>query len=65
MVDMDPAAITDRLRHVAQLLREKGWSKKGVDLSSSAVSERLRTMGSLSDLCRRLMLVGQGPPASR
>jgi hypothetical protein len=56
---MSPAGVTERLRRMAELLRARGFITKGVDMSARAVSERLRTAGALSDLCRRLAPLGQ------
>jgi hypothetical protein len=58
-VDMSRSAVTERLLRVAALLRTRGIVLKGVDMSPRAVSERLRTAGALSDLCRRLAPLGQ------
>jgi hypothetical protein len=38
----------------------RGFIAKGVDLSSAAVTARLRTLAALSDMCRRLGTVGRG-----
>jgi hypothetical protein len=56
---MSPAGVTERLRRMAELLHARGFVTKGVDMSARAVSERLRTAGALSDLCRRLAPLGQ------
>jgi hypothetical protein len=56
---MDAAAVTRRLRLVATLLRERGMTAKGVDMSPTAITSRLRTMSALSELCRRLVLTGE------
>jgi hypothetical protein len=55
---MRPEAVTARLHEMARLFAEHGFVSKGVDMSSAAVTSRLRTMASLSDLCRRLVAVG-------
>ena len=63
---MRPAQVTARLREVARLLAERGMLNKAVDMSASAVTARLRVLGSLSDMCRRLKAVGprlRGPTA--
>jgi hypothetical protein len=57
-IDMSSAAIAQRLRQMAALLRARGMVDKGVDMSSAAISERLRTLAALSELCRRLGAVG-------
>ncbi|HZA50219.1 MAG TPA: hypothetical protein VE549_05730 [Myxococcaceae bacterium] len=59
MVDMHSEAITARLREVSRLLTERGHVRKGVDMSSNAISGRLRTLGALSDMCRRLQAIGE------
>lgn len=64
MVDMGPAAVTARLREMAQLLGRRGFVAKGVDMSPAAVTARLRTLGALSDMCRRLVAVGKGLSAA-
>jgi hypothetical protein len=51
---MSPKAVTARLREVAQLLDERGFVQKGVDMSAAAITLRLRTMATLSDMCARL-----------
>ena len=59
MVDMSAAAVTRRLRELDRLLAERGFRPKGVDMSPTAVLSRLRAMGGLSDMCRRLLGVGK------
>jgi hypothetical protein len=59
---MGAVAVSDRLRQVALLLQARGWSKKGVDMSPGAVTDRLRTVGALGDLCRRLAEIGERLP---
>jgi hypothetical protein len=56
---MHREAVSARLREMARLLAQRGFVSKGVDMSSAAVSTRLRSMASLSDLCRRLAPIGQ------
>jgi hypothetical protein len=56
--DMSAAAVTARLRVMAELLAHRGFVTKGVDMSPAAVTARLRVMGSLADMCRRLAEVG-------
>jgi hypothetical protein len=56
---MSPAAVTDRLREMVRLFAQRGFVGRGVDMSSAAVTSRLRTVASLSDLCRRLAPIGQ------
>jgi hypothetical protein len=58
VVDMRPEAVTARLREMSRLLAERGFVAKGVDMSSPAVTARLKTLGALSDMCRRLGPVG-------
>ena len=55
---MRPEAVAARLREVASLLAQRGFLPKGVDMSSDGVTARLRTQGALSDMCRRLAVVG-------
>ena len=55
---MHREAVSARLREMARLLAQRGFVSKGVDMSSAAVSTRLRSMASLSDLCRRLAPIG-------
>ena len=57
-VDMGAVAVTARLEEMARQLEERGFAAKGVDMSTGAVSARLRTLGSLSDMCRRLAPLG-------
>jgi hypothetical protein len=52
--DMRPQAVTDRLREIGRLLRQRGFRLKGADMSAAAVTARLKMLGSLSDACRRL-----------
>lgn len=56
--DLDPGAVTDRLRTMARLLAERGFVAKGVDMSPPAVTDRLRTLSALSEACRRLAQAG-------
>ena len=58
MIDMSTTAVTHRLREIDRLLKEQGLRRKGVPMSAAAVTERLRTLGSLSDMCLRLVAVG-------
>jgi len=44
---------------MARLSARRGLVSKDVDMSSAAISARLRTMASLSDLCRRLAPIGR------
>jgi len=59
---MSPAAVSARLRRVADLLDERGFLRKGVDMSAAAVTLRLRTMAALSDMCARLGRATLPPP---
>ena len=54
MVDMSRDAISARLRTVARLLEERGFTRKGVDMSPAAVTLRLQSMAALSTMCLRL-----------
>ncbi len=54
VVDMSPLAITRRLRAMARLLQERGFTSKGVNMSPAAVTLRLQSMAALSTLCLRL-----------
>jgi hypothetical protein len=56
---MRPEAVTARLREVSRLLAERGLVVKEVDMSPAAISARLRTLGALSDMCRRLQAIGE------
>jgi hypothetical protein len=58
VVDYGPQAITARLRELARLLSARGFVSKDVDMSAAAITARVRTMASLSDMCRRLGAVG-------
>ena len=58
MVDYGSSAVTARLQEVSRLLSERGFINKQVDMSAAALTARLRTMASLSDMCRRLVDVG-------
>jgi hypothetical protein len=51
---MSPEAVSARLREVADLLDARGFVHKGVEMSAAAVTQRLRTMAALSDMCARL-----------
>jgi hypothetical protein len=55
---MGAGPVTSRLREVARLLEGRGFITKGINMSAAAVTLRLRAMGSLSDMCRRLAPVG-------
>jgi hypothetical protein len=54
VVDMSRDAISARLRTMARLLEERGFTSKGVDMSRSAVTYRLQSMAALSTMCLRL-----------
>jgi hypothetical protein len=60
VVDMRAPAVTARLREVGRLLAERGLVPKGVDMSPAQVTARLKTLGALSDMCRRLVRAGVG-----
>jgi hypothetical protein len=51
---MRPQAVTARLQTISRLLAERGFVDKGVDMSSVAVTQRLKSMAALSSLCLRL-----------
>ncbi len=57
MVDMRPAAVTQRLREMSAMFAARGFVAKGVDMSPAAVTARLRVMSGLSDMCLRLARV--------
>jgi ActR/RegA family two-component response regulator len=59
---MSREAISARLRTLARLLEERGFSAKGVDMSRTAVTLRLQSMAALSTMCLRL---GKATIASR
>jgi hypothetical protein len=52
-------AVTERLREVARQLARRGLVAKGVDMSRSAVTARLKTLAALSDMCLRLVAIGR------
>jgi len=52
-------AVTERLREIARLLARRGFVTKGIDMSPEGVTARLKTLGALSDMCRRLGVVGR------
>jgi len=54
VVDMSPRAVSTRLRAVARLLEERGFTSKGVDMSRTAVTSRLQSMADLSSMCAHL-----------
>ena len=54
MVDMSPKSVSTRLRTVARLLEERGFTSKGVDMSRTALTSRLQSMAALSSMCLRL-----------
>jgi len=58
---MSPDAVSARLRTMARLLEERGFTNKGMDMSSAAVTSRLQSMAALSTMCLRL---GQATIAS-
>ena len=60
MVDMCPAAVTERLQRVSELLARRGWIRKGAEMSPEALTARLKVLGALSDMCRKLQVVGRG-----
>jgi hypothetical protein len=55
---MRAPAITARLRELSRLLVARGFVSKQVDMSTAAVTSRVRTMASLSDMCCRLGAIG-------
>ena len=58
MADMSAAAVSARLRYAAQLLAERGFVPKGVDMSPGAVTNRLRSQAALSTMCQKLAALG-------
>jgi hypothetical protein len=48
-IDMSPAAVEDRLTHVAHLLSQRRRTKE--DMSPAAVEQRLRRVAELRRLC--------------
>lgn len=58
MVEGSARDITARLRELSRLLAVRGFVTKQVDMSAAAVTARVRTMASLSDMCRRLGAIG-------
>jgi hypothetical protein len=56
---MSKEAVTGRLREAGRLSDERGFIRKGVDLSPAALASRLRMQGTLSDACRRLVAAGR------
>jgi hypothetical protein len=59
VVDMSAAAVTARLREMARLLAVRGRVDKGVDMSPRQLTARIQTLGARSDMCRRLVKVGE------
>ena len=59
---IDAATVAERLRQMARLLDARGLLPKGVDMSGPAVTDRLRTLSTLSDACRRLAQLGAKRP---
>jgi hypothetical protein len=51
---MSRDAVSTRLRAMARLLDERGFTSKGVDMSRTAVTLRLQSMAALSTMCLRL-----------
>lgn len=56
---MAASEVTARLREMARLLAERGFVRKGIDMSPPAITGRLRMLGALSDMCRRLGSAGR------
>ena len=55
MVSMKPEDVTARLRKMAELsATEESPMPRGVDMSARAVTERLREMSDLNELCYQL-----------
>lgn len=62
---MSRQAVSARLRAMARLLEERGFARKGVDMSRAAVTLRLRSMAALSTMCLRLgraRIASNSPP---
>jgi hypothetical protein len=55
---MAAAAVTARLREMAKLRVQAGYVDKRPAMTSAAITARLKTLGALSDMCRRLAVVG-------
>jgi hypothetical protein len=55
---MSAAGVSERLREVGRLLEQRGFVSKQVDMGPSAVTARLKTLGALADMCRRLAPIG-------
>lgn len=64
MVDMSPDAVKARLRELSDHLKARGFVTKGVDMTPAAVTGRLKVLAALSDMCLRLVSVGEGVRAS-
>jgi hypothetical protein len=62
---MNGAAVSTRLREMSRLLAERGLVEKGVDMSPAAITARLRMLGALSDMCRRLARAGESLARTR
>lgn len=58
MVDMSGAAIAGRLRELARLRALGATPPPRIDMSATGLTARLRVLGALSDMCRRLGAVG-------
>ena len=56
---MTRTAVSGRLREVGRLLAQRGFVPKGVAMASASVTARLKILGALSDMCRRLTCVGE------
>lgn len=63
MVSMKAEAVTARLRALAT--NKSGHMPAWVPLDRVSVTRRLRSLGELSDLCRRLGAIKGGRPPSR
>jgi hypothetical protein len=62
---MGADAVGARLRQWSLLSQTLGPRPPQIDMSEDAIAARLRVLGSLSDMCRRLGVVGralQPPP---
>jgi hypothetical protein len=58
VVDMSPIAVTGRLKEVSELWAQRGGVRDGADMSPEALSTRLKALGALSDMCRKLRRIG-------
>lgn len=55
---MQSPAISARLREMSRLREQAGFIDKRPAMTADAITRRLRMLGALSDMCRRLAAVG-------